>query len=97
MVLKNLVFTATLCFCLNLIQPSTSNLLTCECGYGLDTFDTHLTCCLFRGQRIATHDIIKDVMYALAQKNGYNVWKEWWYALMSGASLRANFYMTHED
>ncbi len=83
-------------FRLNFIQPLTFSFLTCECGYGLDTFGTHLTC-LFEGQRIATHEVIKDVMYALTQKNGHNVWKKWWYAFTSGASLRANLYMTHED
>ncbi len=84
-------------FRLDLIQPLTFNFLTCECGYGLDTFGTHLTCCLFEGQQIATHEVIKDVMYALTQKSGHNVWKEWWYALTSRASLQANLYMTHKD
>ncbi len=74
-------------FHFDLIQPLIYSLLMCECGYGLDKFGTHLTCCLFEGQQIATHDVIKDVMYALAQKNGHNVWKEWWYALASRASL----------
>jgi hypothetical protein len=36
-------------------------------------------------------------MYALIQKSGHNVWKEWWYALMSKVSLRTNLYMTRKD
>jgi len=67
-----------LCFRLNLIQPSTSNLLMCECGQRLDVFNTHLTPCPFGGQQIATHDAIKDVMYALARESEHNVWRELW-------------------
>ncbi len=55
--ITHFTFTLVLCFCLDLIQPSTSKLFTCEYGHGLDTFNTHLTC-LFGGQRIATHDVI---------------------------------------
>ncbi len=29
--------------------------LTCECGHGLDAFNTHLVCCMFGGQQIAIH------------------------------------------
>jgi hypothetical protein len=36
-------------------------------------------------------------MYVLVQKSGHDVWKEWWYALMLGISLQADFYMTQED
>jgi hypothetical protein len=36
-------------------------------------------------------------MYAFVQKNGHVVWREWWYPFMLGFSLRANFYMIHED
>ncbi len=50
--------TSALRFCLGLIQPLTSNLLMCEYEHGLDTFGTHLTRYMFRGQRIATHDAI---------------------------------------
>jgi len=44
------IFTSMLRFHLGLIQPSTSNLLTCECGHELDTCNMHLTCCLFGNQ-----------------------------------------------
>jgi len=57
-------FTSTICFHFGLIQPSTSNLHMCGCGHGLDIFGMHLTCCPFGGQQIATHNAIKDVMYA---------------------------------
>jgi len=60
------IFTLTLRFCFSLIQPSTYNIFTCECGHGLDTSGMHLTCCLFGGQWIATHDAIQDIMYAFA-------------------------------
>ncbi len=36
-------FISTLCFHFNLIEPSTLNLLMCECGHKLDAFDMHLT------------------------------------------------------
>jgi len=36
-------------------------------------------------------------MYAFTWKSGHIVWKEQWYALTSGASLRTNLYVTHED
>jgi len=62
-------------FHLNLSQPLAFNLLTCECGHGLNTYGTHLSH-LFRGQWVATHDAIRDVMYAFAQENGHNVWRE---------------------
>jgi hypothetical protein len=52
------IFTSTLCFHLNLIQFSNFCFLTCECGHELNTFGTHLTRCLFRGQQITTHDAI---------------------------------------
>jgi hypothetical protein len=52
-------------FCLSLIQPSKSSLFMCECGHGSNASGTHLTCCPFKGQQIATHNTIKDVMYAL--------------------------------
>jgi len=69
----------------------------CECGHGLDAFGTHLTCCLFRGQWIVTHNVIKNIMYAFAQKNEHVVWKERRYAFMSKVSLQANLYMICED
>ncbi len=84
-------------FCFGLIQSSTSNLFACDCGYGLDASSTCLTCFSFGGERIATHDAIKDVMYASIQENGHVAWEEWWYPLMSGTSLQVDFYMTHED
>jgi hypothetical protein len=49
-----------------LIQPSASSLFTCECGYGLDTFNTHLIRCPFGDQRIVTHDAIQNIIYAFA-------------------------------
>jgi len=36
-------------FCLDLIQPLTSNLFTCECGHGLDAISTQLAHSLFEG------------------------------------------------
>jgi hypothetical protein len=66
----------------------------CECGHWLDAFGMHLIHCPFKGQRIITRDVIKDVVYAFIQKSGHVVWKEWWYAFMSRISLQANFYMT---
>ncbi len=64
--IAHFIFISTLCFCFNLIQHSTFNLLTHECGHRLDAFDTHLTCCSFGGQWIATRDIIQNVMYEWA-------------------------------
>jgi len=52
------IFSSILHFCFNLIQPSTSNLFTYECGHGLDASSMHLTHCLFGGQQITTHDTI---------------------------------------
>jgi hypothetical protein len=34
-------------FCFNLIQPSTFNLLICECEHGLNAFGMHLIHCPF--------------------------------------------------
>jgi len=56
--IAHFTFTSTLCFCFGLIQPSTFNLFTCECGHMLDAFSTHLIHCPFGGQWIATHDTI---------------------------------------
>jgi hypothetical protein len=81
------IFISTLCFHFDLIQPLTSSLLTCECEHKLDAFGAHLILCTFGGQWIATHDTIQNVMYAFVRENGHVVWKEWWYPLMSGASL----------
>jgi hypothetical protein len=74
--LTHFIFTLTLCFHFNLIQPLTSF----ECGHGLNTFSTHLACCPFEGQEITIYDTIKDIMYALTRGNGHDVWKELWYA-----------------
>jgi hypothetical protein len=60
----------------------------------LNAFSMHLIRCPFKSQRIATHDVIRDVMYALTQKSGHVVWKERWYALMLRFSLQIDFYMT---
>ncbi len=61
--ITHFIFTSALCLHLGLIQPLTSNLLTCECGHGLEIFGTRLACCPFGGQRITTHDAIQNVMY----------------------------------
>jgi hypothetical protein len=81
-------------FHFGLIQPFAFNLLTCECGHGLETFGTRLPCCPFGGQRIATHNAIQDIMYAFVRKNGHVVWKKWWYAFTLRISLQFNLYMT---
>jgi hypothetical protein len=90
-------FNSALRFHFSLIQPSTSNFLMCECGHGLDAFSTHLTHCMFGGQPIATHDTIRNIMYAFTQENGHNVWRKWWYTLTLRISLRTDFYMIHEN
>jgi hypothetical protein len=84
-------------FRLSLIQPLTSRFLMCECGHRLNAFGTHLAHCPFEGQHIATHDAIRDVMYALVRESGHVVWREQWYAFTSRASLRVDLYMTYED
>jgi hypothetical protein len=66
-------FISTLHFCLNFIQPSASNIFTCDCGHELDVSNIHLVRCPFGGQRIATHDAIQNVMYAFIQKHGHVV------------------------
>jgi hypothetical protein len=58
-------FISMLHFHLSLIQPLAFSLLTCEYEHGLDTSSIHLTHCPFGGQRIPTHDVIQDIMYAL--------------------------------
>jgi hypothetical protein len=45
----------------------------------------------------ATHDAIRDIMYALVQENGHVVWKKWWYVFTLRVSLKDDFYMTQED
>ncbi len=94
---RNSTLTSTLHFHLGLIQPSTSNFFTCECGHGLDASGTHLVHCPFGSQWIVTHDAIRNVMYTLVQKSRHVVWKEWWYALTSRDPLGVNLYMTRED
>jgi hypothetical protein len=83
--IAHFIFISTLCF--HLIQLSASSFFTCECEHKLEASGTHSTYCPFEGQRIITHDAIRNVMYAFAQKNGHNIWKEWWYALTSRVSL----------
>ncbi len=95
--ITHFTFTSTLCFRFGLIQPLASNLLTCECGHGLNASGTHLARCSFGGQRITTHDNIKNVMYAFARKSGFTIWRKWWYAIMLEVSLQTNLYMIHED
>jgi hypothetical protein len=91
------IFTSTLCFRFSFIQPSVSSLFTCECGHRLDASNTHLVHCPFGGQWIATHDTIRNVMYAFIQRSGHVIWKERWYALTSRVSFQVDFYMTQED
>jgi len=95
--ITHFIFTSTLHFCFNLIQPLTFSLLTCECGRGLNTSNTHLTHCSFEVQWITTHGTIRDIMYTFTWKNGHDIWKEWWYAFTSWTSLWADLYMTRED
>jgi hypothetical protein len=64
--IAHFTFTSMLHFCLSLFQPSTSSLFMCECGHELNASNTHLTSCLFGCHMIATHDAIKNIMYALA-------------------------------
>jgi hypothetical protein len=80
------IFISMLRFCFGLIQPLAFSLFMCECGHKLDESSTHLTRCPFGGQWITTHDTIRNVMYALAQKSGHITWKQW-YTLMSRVSL----------
>ncbi|KAG6551070.1 hypothetical protein Mapa_007305 [Marchantia paleacea] len=42
-----------------------------------------MTRCPFGGQRIATHDAIRDVVFAMAREGGYLTLRERWYALQS--------------
>jgi hypothetical protein len=68
----------------------------CDCGHGLNASGMHLARCPFGGQQIATHDAIKNIIYALVWKCGHVVWREQWYTLTSGVSLQID-YMTYED
>jgi hypothetical protein len=95
--ITHFTFTSTLNFCLDSIQPSTFNLFTWECGHGLDASSTHLIHCAFGGQRITTHDAIRNIMYVFAWESGHSVWKERWYAFTSIISLRTDIYMTQKD
>ncbi len=74
--ITNLTFISTLHFCLDLIQPSTSNFFMCECGHKLDASSTHLTRCLFGGQLIFTHDVIRNIIYAFTWKSEHAIWKK---------------------
>jgi hypothetical protein len=95
--IAHFTFNLTLHFRLGWNQASTFSLFTCECGHELDAFSTHLTCCLFRGQRITTHDAIWNIMYAPVWENGHVIWRERWYALTSKISLWVNLYMIQKD
>jgi len=95
--ITHFIFTSTLCFRLGSIQPSTFSLFTCEYDHELDASSTHLTDCSFESQQIITHDAIRNVIYVFTQNNGHDIWKEQWYAFTLGVSLRADFYMVHED
>jgi hypothetical protein len=72
------LFISTMHFHLGVIQPLAFSFFTCECGHGSDTFGTHLVRCPFGSQRIATHDTIQDVMYALVWKSWHAIWKKRW-------------------
>ncbi len=63
--ITHFTFTLMLRFHFGLIQPLIFSFFMCECGHGLDAFGTHLVHYSFGGQRIATHDAIRNVMYAL--------------------------------
>jgi len=89
-------FTSMLCCHCGLIQPSTFNLFTCECGHGWNTSGTHLRC-PFGDQQITTHDTIRNFMYIIVWESGHNVWKELWYVLMWGPLVWIDLYMTCED
>ncbi len=80
-------FTSALCFRFTLIQPSISSFFTCDYGHELDASGTHLVHCMFGGQQIATHDIIRNIMYAFVRKSGHIVWRKRWYAFTSKVSL----------
>jgi len=71
--IAHFTFILMLCFHIGLIQPLASSLFTCECGHGLDAFGTHLVHCPFQGQRITTHDAIRNIMYAFVRKSGHIV------------------------
>jgi len=92
--IAHFTFTLALRFYFGLIQPLTSNLLTCDYGHGLNVSSMHLICCPFGGQQITTHDTIQGVMYALTQESGHIIWKEGWYAITLRVSLQINLYMT---
>jgi hypothetical protein len=47
--IAHFIFTSTLCFRLNFIQPSTFSLFTCECEHRLAAFSMHLARCPFGG------------------------------------------------
>jgi hypothetical protein len=47
--IAHFTFTLTLHFCFSLIQHSTSNFFSCECGHGLNASNTPLTHCPFEG------------------------------------------------
>ncbi len=72
--ITHFTLTLALCFHLGLIQPSTFNLLMCECGHGLDTSSTHLIRYLFGNERIAMHDTIQNVIYVFTWENEHVVW-----------------------
>ncbi len=61
--IAHFTFTSTLHFHFNLIQILTFSFFMCECGHDLDVYGTHLLHS-FGGQWIATHDAIRDIMYA---------------------------------
>jgi len=54
---------------------------------GLNASGMHLAHCLFGGQWITTYDAIKNIMYALVQKNGRDLWREQSYTFTSRVSL----------
>ncbi len=61
--ITHFIFTSTLHFHFDLIQPLAFNFFMCEYGHGLDTYGTHLSH-FFGGQWVAAHDAIRDIMYA---------------------------------
>jgi hypothetical protein len=95
--ITHFTFTSMMHLRLSLIKLLASSLFMCKCGHRLDKSSTHLAHCMFGGQRITTHDAIRNIMYVFIRNNGHVVWREQWYVILSKVSLQVDFYITHED
>ncbi|KAG6556753.1 hypothetical protein Mapa_001697 [Marchantia paleacea] len=62
----------------------------------MQTGGVHMACCQFGGQRIVTHDAIRDVVFVMAREGGYFTWRECWYVLQS-TRVRVDLYLVRED